>query len=59
MEWWVAGLALVIGLLILIVIGLPVAVSLGCTSIIFLVMSSGYIKMLSIVGMEFFRFWTG
>lgn len=58
MEWYVVALATVGALLLLMLIGAPIAVGMGLTSIALLLMSVGMGGSLSAISSEFYHFWT-
>ncbi len=58
MEWGTSAAILIGGLLFMVLIGVPVAVSLGLISFTFLIFAAGFDKSLTIVSTEFFKFWT-
>jgi C4-dicarboxylate transporter DctM subunit len=58
MEWWAIGLLVISVVILLVLIGVPVAVSLGLTSIVSLIFIGGFGTALTIVYTETFDFWT-
>src|SRR3990172_1782818 len=58
MDWYVLGCLLAFIIVVLIVLGVPVAVSLGLTSALFLLGELGLDRTLAVLGTEFFEFWT-
>ncbi len=58
MDWYVFAGLLALVVAVLIVVGVPVAVSLGLTSVAFLVAELGVDRTLAVHGTEFFEFWT-
>lgn len=59
MEWWLIGLELITGLLVLVLIGVPIAASIGIISFIALIVNGGFEIALTMVYTQFFSFWTG
>ena len=58
MDWYVFAGLLACLVAVLIVLGVPVAVSLGLTSALFLLGELGLDRTLAVLGTEFFEFWT-
>ncbi|OGK76639.1 MAG: hypothetical protein A2X52_14785 [Candidatus Rokubacteria bacterium GWC2_70_16] len=58
MDWYVFAGLLACLVAALIVLGVPVAVSLGLTSALFLLGELGLDRTLAVLGTEFFEFWT-
>lgn len=58
MDWYAFAGLLACLVAVLIVLGVPVAVSLGLTSALFLLDELGLDRTLAVLGTEFFEFWT-
>ncbi|MBI4588705.1 MAG: TRAP transporter large permease [Candidatus Rokubacteria bacterium] len=58
MEWYVLGSLLACIIVVLMAIGVPIGVTLGLTSAVFLFGALGPDRTLSVLGTEFFEFWT-
>jgi len=58
MDWYAFAGLLACLVAVLIVLGVPVAVSLGLTSALFLLGELGLDRTLAVLGTEFFEFWT-
>jgi C4-dicarboxylate transporter DctM subunit len=58
MEWGVAGLAIVGAVVAAVLMGLPIGVSLGLVSFVFIWSIGGLTTALTVVSAEFFDFWS-
>ena len=58
MEWYVLAGLLAFILVVLMLLGVPVGVSLGLTSTVFLLGGLGLERTLAVLGTEFSEFWT-
>ena len=58
MEWGIAAAAIIGTILVLVLLGIPIAVSLGFVSIIFIALKVGVTGALTTVSTEFAGFWS-
>ena len=58
MDWYVLGGLLAFIIVVLMATGVPIGVTLGLTSAVFLFGALGWDRTLSVLGTEFFEFWT-
>src|SRR3990172_8957021 len=58
MDWYVLGCLLAFIIVVLMATGVPIGVTLGLTSAVFLFGALGSDRTLSVLGTELFEFWT-
>ncbi|MBI2832773.1 MAG: TRAP transporter large permease [Chloroflexi bacterium] len=58
MEWGAATVAIIASIVVAVILGIPVGVSLGAVSIIFLLFISNMNTVMSVVATEFVGFWS-